>query len=167
MGTVHAATTDMTPPNEYKVSLQIAAPRLIAAVHARLPTEAVPGTFGRYLDQVYAAAQRGAVQLDGQNVFVYQDVPEWPKLAYVGFGVGVTAPFAAVGAVRPTQLPTGEVAMTTHVGSYARLGAAHDAIRDWCRTHGHPLTGQRWEVYGHWADDEAELRTDVLYLIER
>ncbi|MEO7456736.1 MAG: GyrI-like domain-containing protein [Gemmatimonadaceae bacterium] len=138
---------------------------MIAAVHARVPVAAVSATFRRYLDQVYEAAKRGAVKLDGQNVFVYRDIPERPGDADVAFGVGVTAPFTTVGAVEPTLLPEGDVATATHWGSYAQLGAAHDAVIAWCREHGHRLAGQRWEVYGHWTDDEAQLRTDVFHLL--
>ena len=156
----------MHSPAEYIVSLQRTAPRTIGAVHARLPIRAVPAAFARYLDQVYAAARAGAVQLDGQNVFVYRDAPDRPAEADIAFGVGVTAPFAAVGAVTPTPLPVGEVATTTHWGSYARLGAAHDAVLAWCRAHGRRPTGTRWEVYGHWTDDESKLRTDVFHLLE-
>ena len=156
----------MTLSHEYTVSLQIAAPRTIAAVHARLPIAAVPTTFRRYLDQVYAAARAGAVHLDGQNVFVYRDTPDRPTETDVAFGVGVTAPFVAVGAVAPTSLPVGEVATTTHRGSYAKLGAAHEAVIGWCRRQGRRQGGARWEVYGHWTEDEAQLRTDVLYLLE-
>jgi effector-binding domain-containing protein len=150
----------------YTVSLRTATSRTIAAVHARLPVGAVPATFRRYLDQVYAAARAGSVHLDGQNIFVYRDAPDRPAEADVAFGVGVTAPFAAVGAVEPTSLPVGEVATTTHWGNYAKLGAAHHAVIAWCREHGRRQEGTRWEVYGHWTDDEARLRTDVFYLLE-
>lgn len=156
----------MTLPHEYAVSLQMAAPRTIAAVHARLPISAVPNRFKRYLDQVYAAARTGVIQLDGQNVFVYRDVPDQLAEADVAFGVGVTTPFVAVGNVEPTFLPVGEVATTTHRGNYAELGAAHHAVIDWCRLHGRRLVGPRWEVYAHWTEDETLLRTDVFYLLE-
>ena len=156
----------MTLSHEYIVSQQIAVPRTIAAVHGRVPIGAVPSTFRRYLDQVYAAARTGAVHLDGQNVFVYHGAPDRPTEVDVAFGVGVTAPFAAVGAVTPTLLPVGEVATTTHWGSYAQLGAAHDAVIEWCRTHGRRRAGPSWEVYGHWTEDETRLRTDVFYLLE-
>lgn len=148
----------------YAVSLQMAAPRTIAAVHARLPISAAPNTFRRYLDQVYAAAWTGVIQLDGQNVFVYRDAPD--QLADVAFGVGVTTPFVAVGNVEPTPLPVGEVATTSHLGSYSELGAAHHAVIDWCRMHQRRRAGPRWEVYGHWTEDVTRLRTDVFYLLE-
>lgn len=154
----------MTVSREYNVSLQMAAQRTVAAVHARLPISAVPNMFRRHLDQVYAAARTAVIRLDGQNVFVYRDAPD--QLAEVAFGVGVTTPFVAIGNVEPTSLPVGEVATTTHWGSYAELGAAHHAIIDWCRMHGRRLVGPRWEVYGHWTEDETRLRTDVFYLLE-
>ena len=156
----------MSQSNRYTVSLEIAAPRTIAAVHARLPVAAVPTSFQRYLDQVYAAARTGAVQLDGQNVFVYWMLPGRPEEADIAFGVGVTAPFVKVGAVEPTPLPVGEVATTTHRGSYAKVRNAHEAVVAWCRSHGRRPAGTLWEVYGHWTDDEAQLRTDVFHLLE-
>lgn len=156
----------MPREHAYAVSLQIAAPRTIAAVHARVPLGAVSTTFRRYLDQVYAAARIGAVHLDGQNVFVYHPVADRPRELDVAFGVGVTAPFVTVGAVEPTPLPAGEVATTTHWGNYAALGGAHAAIDEWCRLHGRRRAGPSWEVYGHWTEDETRLRTDVFYLLE-
>jgi effector-binding domain-containing protein len=53
-----------------------------------------------------------------------------------------------------------------HIGSYSRLGAAHDAIVKYCEANGRKMTGVNWEVYGHWTDDESKLRTDVYYLLE-
>lgn len=156
----------MRQSQEYAVSAQTVTPRTIAAVRARLRIRDVPSTFGKYLDQVYAAARTGAVRLDGQNVFVYRDAPDEPNEADVEFGVGVSAPFEQIGNVQPTQLPAGVVATTTHWGSYGRLGGAHDAVIAWCRAHGHHRAGPRWEVYGHWTDDESQLRTDVFYLLE-
>jgi len=151
--------------NNYRVSLGHTAPRTIAAVRARLPVQRVKAVFREYLDQFYAAGRAGAVKLDGQNVFVYQRVPDQADSADVAFGVGTPAPFATVGNVQPVDVPSGEVAMTTHWGEYSRLGAAHEAVIEWCRTNGHRLSGTRWEVYGHWTDDPAKVRTDIYYLL--
>ena len=40
--------------------------------------------------------------------------------------------------------------------------------RDWCAAHGHVLTGVRWEIYGHWAEeqDPALYETEVYWLLE-
>jgi len=149
---------------DYSVSVRRAAPRAIAAVPARLPVARVPALFKSYLDQVYAAARGGAISLDGQNIFVYRDAGE-AGVADIEFGVGVTKPFDAVGPVRPSELPVGEVATTTHWRDY-KLGGAHEAVIAWCWEHGRALTGTRWEVYGHWSDDASKVRTDVYYLLE-
>ena len=151
----------------HPVRVEIAPPRAIAAVQVRLPLVDVPRRFAEYLDRVYAASRAGDVQLDGQNVFVYRTVggAHETGMADVEFGVGVTAPFASVGAVHYAALPTGEVAATTHWGEYAGLGAAHRAILAWCEAQGRKLAGPRWEVYGHGSDDPARRRTDVYYLL--
>ena len=147
----------------YIVSLQRAAPRTMAAVYARLAPSAVPLEFKRHLDQVYAARSSG-LQLDGQNIFVYREALGQPGQLDIEFGVGVAGPFPPVGAVRPVELPTGEVATTTHLGSYSKLGAAHAAVRDWCRAQSLALAGPSWEIYGHWIGGQPP-RTDIFYLL--
>ena len=57
--------------------------------------------------------------------------------------------------------------MTTHQGEYGGLYAANAAVSAWCRAHDRPLAGPSWEVYGHWHEDPAQLRTDVYYLLQR
>ena len=80
-------------------------------------------------------------------------------------GVLVTGPFAGAGEVVCSQTPGGTVATVPHFGPYADLGAAYDAIHDWCAARGHPIGFPFWEVYGHWDDDPSKLRTDVFYLL--
>ena len=81
--------------------------RPVAGVHAEVPRGRVAQEFGRHLDQVYAAAGAGAVHLDGQNIFIYGAATA--NQLTVDFCVGVTAPFAAVGAVVPLETPHGVV----------------------------------------------------------
>ncbi len=138
-------------------------PRLVAGVRATVARGQVGREFGGYLDHVYAAARSGAVELDGQNIFIYRDCID--DLLTVDFCVGATAPFAAVGAVLPLHTPSGPVATTTHVGSYAGLGAANAAIAEWCHANDRRRAGPSWEVYGHWHEDAARLRTEVYYLL--
>ena len=147
------------------VSVQVALPRVIAAVRVRLPMARVPAVFGEHLNKVYDAARNGAVRLDGQNIFVYRNTGA-PGEVDVEFGVGALAPFTAVGPVVCSSLPTGEVATTTHRGDYSRLGDAHSAVIAWCKANGRTPNGTRWEIYGHWTDDTSQLRTDVCYLLE-
>jgi len=82
------------------------------------------------------------------------------------FGVQVTRSFSDEGEVVCTQTPAGEVAMTTHVGNYDKLAAAHNAIRRWCIASGRAFDGCSWEIYGDWTDDTSKLETQVVYLLK-
>ena len=147
----------------YDVQEVIVTARPVAGVRAQVPRGRVAQEFKRHLDQVYAAARAGAIDLDGQNIFIYRATTA--DQLTVDFCVGVRAPFAAVGAVVPLETPLGVAAMTTHYGDYGRLGEANAAILEWCRANDRLRAGPSWEVYGHWHADPAQLRTEVYYLL--
>jgi effector-binding domain-containing protein len=149
---------------QYVVRETVVAARPVAGVRAQVARGRVPQEFGRYLDQVYAAARAGAVSLDGQNIFIYRAATA--EHLTVDFCVGVTAPFAPTGAVVRLETPSGTAAMTTHYGEYGGLGDANAAILAWCRAHDRLSAGPSWEVYGHWHADSSQLRTDVYYLLK-
>jgi effector-binding domain-containing protein len=119
-----------------------------------------PSLWGALLDEVYAFVRSGGTTQTGHNVMLYRDdVPN------VEVGVQVDGPFAPSGRVVPSELPAGRVASTVHRGPYDGLGAAHQAVLQWCAAHEHPLTGTRWEVYGDWREDPRELETEVCHLL--
>lgn len=152
------------PHAPYEVCEVNVAARPVAGVRAQVPRGRVGQVFGRYLDQVYAAARAGALKLDGQNVFIYRAASA--EEMTVDFCVGTTASFEPVGAVLPLETPSGAAAMVTHHGDYGRLGEANAAILEWCRVNHRKRAGPSWEVYGHWHADPAELRTEVYYLLQ-
>jgi effector-binding domain-containing protein len=147
----------------YHVVESVVEPRLVAGVSGQVARGRVGKEFRRYLDQVYAAGRTGAVELDGQNIFVYRACTN--DMLDVDFCVGAKAKFDATGQVRPLFTPAGRAAMATHQGDYGGIGGAHAAITEWSRANGRALAGPSWEVYGHWSDDPAKLRTDVYYLL--
>jgi effector-binding domain-containing protein len=79
--------------------------------------------------------------------------------------VEVAGPFAQVGAVEPSELPAGTVAVAVHRGPYDQFDATYTALRQWCAAQGLTLAGPRWEVYGDWADDPAALETEIACLV--
>ncbi len=96
----------------------------------------------------------------GLNVMLYRDdVPN------VEVGVLVDESFAPGGRVTVSCLPAGEAAMTVHRGPFNEVGAAHEAVRDWCAEQGLALSRVRWEIYGHHHDDPAQCVTEVHYLL--
>lgn len=98
----------------------------------------------------------------GRNVAVY-----WDGTIRLEVGVELDGALPEGGEVVRSATPAGPTVSVVHLGSYDRLGAAHQAIRDWCSSHHRRLAGPKWEVYGHWQDhwnaDPSQIRTDVFY----
>lgn len=119
----------------------------------------VPECCGLVWNEVRAQQARA-----GRHVAIY-----WDGSIRVEVGVELHGPFAERGDVVHSATPAGAVASTTHFGPYGGLGAAHDAIRRYCKTNNHRLAGPNWEIYGHWLDewnaDPSRIRTDVYYLL--
>src|SRR5262249_13096672 len=124
-------------------------------------SKVVPEACGTVWNALRAQKIAGA----GRHVALYLDCE-----INLEVGVELDAPFAGCGEVVPSTLPTGPVATAVHFGPYGQLGAAHQAIHQWCAQQGHSLAGPSWEIYGHWLpewdDDPAKIRTDVYYLLK-
>jgi len=152
---------------QYSVNLTsvTSSPLLVVRRRATLPelSKVLPEACG----VVWTFIRRAQVASHGRNVAVYlNDKLDLMDLEVgVEVGVDVTADGAAGGEVTPSETPAGTVATTTHFGPYTGLAGAHEAVRQWCRDRQYRLAGPNWEVYGHWSDDPAKLRTDVFYLL--
>jgi effector-binding domain-containing protein len=100
----------------------------------------------------------------GRHVAIY-----WDAAIRLEVGVELLGPLTEHGEVVRSATPAGPVAWATHFGPYGGLGAAHDAVQQWCHDSHRQLAGPRWEIYGHWLrawnDDPSRIRTDVFYLL--
>jgi effector-binding domain-containing protein len=56
--------------------------------------------------------------------------------------------------------------MAVHHGAYQGLFATHRAVHEWCAMSGREVAGSRWEIYGDWHEDPAQLETEVYYLLK-
>jgi effector-binding domain-containing protein len=112
---------------------------------------------------VWKAVRAQQVQA-GRHVAIY-----WDSRIRLEVGVELYEPFAEQGDVVCSATPAGAVASATHFGPYSGLGAAHEAIRQWCLSNNHRLAGPNWEIYGHWQRewdaDPSRIRSDVYYLL--
>jgi effector-binding domain-containing protein len=144
----------------YPVSVKTAVAQPTAVVAATTTWAEYSTLWPVLLDEVYAFVRAGGATQDGHNVMLYlDDVPN------VEVGVQVTGPFEPAGRVIPSVLPAGQVASTVHRGPYEAIEEAHVALKAWCGSHRHALTGVRWEIYGDWHEDPADLETEVCYLL--
>ena len=100
----------------------------------------------------------------GHNVVVYWGADG--ALITIDAGVEVFTDFSDRGEVRRICTPSGDVATTAHYGEYADMGAAYEALEEWCNASGRRQAGVNWEVYGDWDDDPVKRRTDVYFLLE-
>ena len=73
--------------------------------------------------------------------------------------------FGGNGELVQSELPGGQVAVTTHVGAYDRIEPAYRALADWLTEHGGEPLGDPWEIYligPPTEPDPASWRTEVL-----
>jgi effector-binding domain-containing protein len=134
----------------------------IAVIAARTTWERFPAEWPALLEEVWSFVRSTDVKA-GRNVMLYRDdVPN------VEVGVEVESAVPSDGRVVASSLPAGRAASTIARGAPGKaLGQAHEAVLAWCAEHGHELSRCRWEVYGHWREDQdPELyETEVYWLL--
>jgi len=138
----------------------------LAAVRRRVTAQDVGRTWKPALDLVWDFLRRHeGLRTDGHNCFLYHHAVEFGAAMEIDFGVQVIRPFEGEGEVIFTETPAGEVAMTTHVGSYDKLAGAYNAIHSWSAANGRTFGGWSWEIYGDWTEDITKLEVQVVYLL--
>ena len=147
-----------------EVRIEQAAPRRLAAIHSVTTPQDLPQTIGRSLGVIWPAVREQGVRF-GHNVFVYRD--GGPGTLIVEVGVEVFGDFSEHGEMRIVRTPAGEVATATYYGDdYTRMAPVYQALEQWCAGNGRRPAGASWEVYGDPAEDPAETRTDIYFLLE-
>src|SRR5262249_2552336 len=102
----------------------------LAAVRRRVRVENVSSVWKPALDLVWEFLRHHErLHVAGHNCFLFRHLDS--SVMDVDFGFQVIRTFEGEGEVVCTETPAGEVAMTTHIGSYDGLGAAHNAIAAW------------------------------------
>jgi effector-binding domain-containing protein len=118
----------------------------------------MPGLLG----EVWACLRAGGIERGCPNVMLYRDTAGGVA---VEVGVELRQPCPLTGRVVASTLPAGEVAVTVHRGAYSGLGAAYDALAQWCDGNRRRRTDVRWEVCGPHRESTADLTTEVSWLL--
>jgi effector-binding domain-containing protein len=145
---------------EYQVHVQQVAPQMTGVVRLRARQDELARVIPAACGEVWEFFRSAGLPRPGRHLALYLDCE-----MNIECGVEVAQPFPGNDRVVCSQTPAGTVATTAHIGPYDRLGEAHAAVHRWCAANGHTLAGVSWEVYGHWTDDPAQLRTDIFYLL--
>ncbi|MGD9722171.1 MAG: GyrI-like domain-containing protein [Pirellulales bacterium] len=148
----------------YVVELTEVAPLPIAVVQRRSTIANLSQVIPPACGEVWNFIRANSIPHTGLNLVVYRGTQGCSQLD-LECGVIVSASFSGTETIASTTTPHGRAATTVHMGPYHRLGDANQAIRDWCDARHLALTGVSWEIYGHWNDDPAQLRTDVFWLV--
>lgn len=150
------------------VTVATVEPRLIAAVRSRTTLANLPEAIRAGLDHVWPQIRRPlAPARPGLNVVLYHasEPTNLGKEFEIDAGVEVDAGFKPSPPVYLTQTPSGRVVTAAHFGPYDQMAGAYDAIQKYVRENHLSRTGPSWEVYGHWSDDPAKVRTDIFFTL--
>lgn len=144
----------------YQVTVTDAGARPTAVVAAATTWPEFPALWPQLSGEVWACLRAGGITRGCRNIMLYlDDVP------HVEVGVLLSQPCPLTGQVVASALPAGRAAMTVHRGPYSGLGAAHQAVQDWCAAQGLRTAGPHWEIYGPHDHDPAKVWTEVHYLL--
>jgi effector-binding domain-containing protein len=143
---------------DHPVTVTEVASRPTAVVVAVTTWPEFPSLWPVLSGEVWTCLRAAGITRGCRNIMRYLD-----GRPSVEVGVELTRPCPLTGRVVASELPAARVAMTTHWGSYAQLGEAHDAVVRHCEAHGLTRTGQRWEVYGPHSDDQSQVWTEVCW----
>lgn len=135
--------------------------RSTAVVHRQAKGHTLSDVIPKACGEVWQFLRSTGTPHLGLNLVVYLDGD-----FNLECGVLVAGPFTSTGAVVSSTTPSGLVATAVHTGPYDQLGETHEAVLAWCLDQGQRRAGPSWEIYGHWNDDPAQLRTEVFWLLE-
>ena len=146
-----------------EVRTEQAVPRRLAAVRSVTTSPELGQAIGRALGIVWPAVRAQGVRF-GHNVFVYHNGALGTMT--VELGVEVFGDFTAQDEIEIVHTPSGEVATATYFGDdYSRMAPVYEALGQWCTSNGRRPAGVNWEVYGDPAEDPAQTRTDIYFLL--
>lgn len=154
----------MMPTTENGPRIVTREPEGTAVVRAHERIENLPALYDRAY-RALAEALAGQGIAPGSAFGLYGAMDEGAVDIEIGFTTD--AAVTASGDVAPGQIPGGEYATSTHVGSYEGLGASWEALGRWVAEQ-ERTTGQTvFEVYTDDPTDAdpATLRTDLFWLL--
>ncbi|MBM7505869.1 GyrI-like domain-containing protein [Agromyces aurantiacus] len=133
---------------DYDVQIRQVPRREVAVVRTRTTFAEIPAFMGSAFGRVAEVLGPRGLLGDGPAVGWYTEMDPAGGRLTVAAGFVVPTAIEAAGDVVPDALPGGEVATTVHVGPYAKVSEAYDAIAASMALHGRELDeSTMWEEY--------------------
>lgn len=147
----------------YEVEVKEIEAQPVVVARAETTPNRIGATFAELAGEVAGSLGRRSIPTSGPPFGRYFDYSRDHVDMAVGFPV--TGPVEDDGRVVASELPSGRVAVVTHVGPYTQLGGAYRAIEAYVSEHGHESAGPPWEVYlvgPQLGGDSATWRTEIV-----
>jgi effector-binding domain-containing protein len=121
------------------------AAQFTAIIHLTIPRSEVRSAMEPGISEVIAAAKAQGIGPAGP--WFTHHLKMDPAIFDFEICVPVTAPAAAVGRVKPGEMPAMRVARTIYLGPYEGLGAAWSEFKGWIAANGHVPGPDLYERY--------------------
>jgi effector-binding domain-containing protein len=116
-----------------------------ATVRGHVPMDGIAAFLGEAFGEVARVTDGQGLRVSGAPFGRYRPTGDGAMDVEAGFPVrGAVTPEARV---EPATLPGGLMARTLHVGDYANVGAAYEAVQTWLIENGYVGGGEPWESY--------------------
>lgn len=120
----------------------------LAVVRTRTTFAEIPAFMGSAFGKVAALLGPRGLLGEGPAIGRYTEMDMTTGAVVVAAGFVVPQPIEGDGAVVPDETPAVEVAMTTHLGPYAKISEAYDAVAKAMAEQGRELDETTmWEEY--------------------
>ncbi len=133
---------------DYDVQIRRVPRRDVAVVRTRTTFDEIPAFMGSAFERVAGALGPRGLLGDGPAIGRYSEMDPVAGTLVVSAGFVVPAAIEPDGEVVPDELPEVEVATTEHLGAYADVSKAYDAIASAMVLHGREIDeSTMWEEY--------------------
>jgi effector-binding domain-containing protein len=131
-----------------------------AAVRGHVASDGIAAFLGEAFGEVARVTGQQGLRIAGAPFGRYRPTGDGAMDVEAGFPVHGSV--TAAGRVEPVTLPGGRMARTLHVGDYAAVGAAYEAVQAWLVENGYVGAGEPWESYLD-GPDVPKPRTEVVF----
>ncbi len=119
--------------------------QLTAAIRFTIPRDEIRNVIGPGIRELMTALATQGIAPAG--AWLTHHLQMDPEVFDFEICVPVATPVAAMGRVKPAQLPATQAARTIYHGSYDGLASAWEEFDAWIEAHGHTPAAELWECY--------------------